>query len=60
LFIIYYPNDGIQIPSPLQIGRNYINAVKAIGGQPVYEWHDPGEDVTLKVAKNGMETWVFE
>jgi OmpA-OmpF porin, OOP family len=59
--VIYYDpnNNNTQIPSPLQIGRNYINAVKAIGGQLVYEYHDPGEDIVLKVAKNGIETWVY-
>ena len=59
LFIIYDPNDNIQIPSPLQIGRNYINAAKSIGGQLVYEFHDPGEDVVVKVVKNDMETWAY-
>ena len=59
LFIIYDLNDNVQAPSPLQIGRNYINAAKSAGGQLVYEWHDPGEDVVVKVAKNGMETWAY-
>jgi len=59
LFIIYDANDGIQIPSPLQIGRNYINAAKSVGGQLVYEFHDPGEDVVVKVVKNNMETWAY-
>lgn len=45
LFIIYDLNDNIQAPSPLQIGRNYINAARSVGGQLVYEFHDPGEDV---------------
>ena len=59
LYIIYQPNDNIQLPSPLQIGRNYINAAKSIGGQLVYEFHDPGEDVVVKVVKNNMETWAY-
>ena len=59
LLIIYNPNDNIQEPSPLQIGRNYINAAKSAGGQLVYEFHDPGEDVVLKVVKNNMETWAY-
>ena len=41
LFIIYDPNDNIQIPGPLQIGTNYINAARSVGGQLVYEFHDP-------------------
>ena len=59
LFIMYDVNNNVQAPSPLQIGRNYINAVKKIGGQLVYEYQDPGEDVVLKVIKNGMEVWAY-
>jgi len=59
LFIIYDANDNIQAPSPLQIGRNYINAAKSAGGQLVYEFHDPGEDVVVKVVKNNMESWAY-
>jgi outer membrane protein OmpA-like peptidoglycan-associated protein len=59
LVILYDPNDNIQIPSPLQIGTNYINAAKSVGGQLVYEFHDPGEDVVVKVIKNKMETWAY-
>ena len=59
LFIIYDANDNIQIPSPLQIGTNYINAAKSVGGKLVYEFHDPGEDVVVKVIKNNMETWAY-
>ena len=59
LMIIYSLNDNVQAPSPLQIGRNYINAAKSVGGQLVYEWQDPGEDVVVKVVKNGMETWAY-
>ena len=59
LFIMYDPNDNIQAPSPLQIGHNYINAAKSVGGQLVYEFHDPGEDVVVKVVKNNMETWAY-
>ena len=59
LFIIYDLNDNIEAPSPLQIGRNYINAAKSVGGQLVYEFHDPGEDAVVKVVKNNMETWAY-
>ncbi len=59
LFIIYDPNDNIQQPSPLQIGVNYINAARSVGGQLVYEFHDPGEDVVVKVVKNNLETWAY-
>jgi len=59
LFIIYDANDNIQIPSPLQIGRNYINAAKSVGGKLIYEYHDPGEDAVVKVVRNNMETWAY-
>jgi len=55
----YYANEGIRIPSGLQIVRNYVNAAKAIGGTLVYEWEDGGTQyVTLKVVKNNSEFWV--
>jgi outer membrane protein OmpA-like peptidoglycan-associated protein len=56
---MYDLNNNVQAPSPLQIGRNYINAVKKVGGQLIYEFQDPGEDVVLKVVKNGMEVWAY-
>ena len=59
LFIIYDANDNIQTPSPLQIGTNYINAARSVGGKLLYEFHDPGEDVVVKVVKNNMETWAY-
>ncbi len=58
-FLIYWPKKNVTVPSPLQIGRNYLNAVKAIGGQLVYEFHDPDEDIVLKIVKDGMETWAY-
>jgi outer membrane protein OmpA-like peptidoglycan-associated protein len=41
-------------PSPLQVTRNYANAVRAIGGSVVYDWRD---GVTLKLARDGRELW---
>ena len=56
--MIYYANDGIKVPSGLQVTRNYANAVKAIGGQQVYRFEDGGtEYVILKVVKNNTEAW---
>lgn len=55
---IYYANEGIKRPSGLQIIRNYVNAVKAIGGQQVYQFEDGGREfVILKVIKNNAEVW---
>jgi len=56
--VIYDINDGGKEPSGLQIARNYINAVKAIGGELVYRFDDGGmEIVTLKVVKDDKEVW---
>jgi outer membrane protein OmpA-like peptidoglycan-associated protein len=57
LTIYYDLNDNVQAPSPLQVGRNYTNAAKKVGGQLVYEYDDAGENVVLKVVKNGTEVW---
>ena len=54
----YKANPGIQLPSPIQVNRNYINAAKAIGGQQVGNFRSGWASV-VKVVKNDMETWVF-
>jgi hypothetical protein len=41
-WVIYYANDGIKLPSGLQVVRNYANAATAIGGKKVYEFEDGG------------------
>lgn len=57
-YIDYNANDGIKLPSGLQITRNYVNAITAIGGALVYEFEDGGsENVTLKVVKDNTEVW---
>jgi outer membrane protein OmpA-like peptidoglycan-associated protein len=59
--ITYRHNNAERQPSALQVIRNYQNAVKAIGGQVLYERlprdSDSGE-TTLKVAAGGKEVWV--
>ncbi len=58
--VMYYANDGIKQPSGLQVVRNYANAIKAIGGQQVYGYEDGGyQIVTLKIAKDGLESWAY-
>jgi OOP family OmpA-OmpF porin len=58
LFIIYWLKENVQAPSPLQIIRNYTNAIKKIGGELIYEYEDGGvQYVVLKILKNGQETW---
>ncbi|MFZ5572476.1 MAG: OmpA family protein [Thermodesulfobacteriota bacterium] len=58
--IDYYANEGIQIPSGLQISRNYANAAKSVGGETVYEYEDGGiQYTTLKVAQKDAEVWAL-
>jgi OOP family OmpA-OmpF porin len=58
IYVDYYAKEGIKEPSALQIARNYMNAVKAVGGQTVYRFEDGGmEYVTLKVVKDNTEAW---
>ncbi len=58
LFIIYWLKENVQSPSPLQIIRNYTNAIKKIGGQAIYEYEDGGvQYAVLKIVKNNQETW---
>ena len=58
VYVDYYANDGIELPSAVQIARNYTNAIKAIGGETVYQFEDGGaENVTMKVIKDGKEVW---
>jgi OOP family OmpA-OmpF porin len=58
VYVDYYANEGIKLPSGLQIIRNYVNAAKAVGGTSVYEFEDGGvQYVTLKIVKNNAEVW---
>jgi OmpA-OmpF porin, OOP family len=57
--IIYYANQGIALPSGLQVTRNYVNAAKAIGGKQLYEYDDGGRLFSIiKVVKDDKEVWV--
>ena len=54
----YELNDNSKAPSPLQITRNYANAIKKLGGLTVYEYEDGGSQfVILKIVKKGLEVW---
>ncbi|QJR12618.1 Peptidoglycan-associated lipoprotein [Usitatibacter rugosus] len=59
--LTYFHNDVDKQPSALQVIRNYQNAVKAIGGEVVYERlprDGDGGETTLRVATGGKEVWV--
>lgn len=59
--LVYFHKKPEEQPSPLQVLRNYQNAIKAIGGEVVYERlptdRDAGE-TTLKVTTGGKDVWV--
>jgi outer membrane protein OmpA-like peptidoglycan-associated protein len=56
--VIYYANEGITLPSGIQIARNYINAVKSVGGKKVYEFEDGGSEyTTLRVTRGDKDVW---
>lgn len=59
--IRYFHNAAETQPSPLQLIRNYQNAVKAIGGTAVYERlpaEGDGGETTLRVSTGGKEVWI--
>lgn len=59
--LMYFYDSAETQPSPLQLIRNYQNAVKAIGGEVLYERMpvdgDSGE-TTLKLTTGGKDVWV--
>jgi outer membrane protein OmpA-like peptidoglycan-associated protein len=56
--VVYYANEGLKLPSGLQVIRNYTQAAKAVGGQVVYEFEDGGTQyAVMKIEKNGVLTW---
>ena len=60
-FIRYFYRDASKQPSPLQLIRNYQNAIKTVEGSVAYERlpkeNDPGE-TTLKVKSGGKDIWI--
>ena len=57
--VSYTAKEGLSHPSGLQVIRNYVNAAKAVGGGPVYEYEDGGTQYsTIRILKEGVEIWV--
>ncbi len=60
-FIRYFYASREEQPSPLQLIRNYQNAIKSIQGTVVYERlpsEGDGGETTLKANANGKDIWV--
>lgn len=59
--IRYFHRNAEKQPSPLQLLRNYQNAVKSIEGTVVYERlpkEGDGGETTLKVKSGGKDVWI--
>ena len=59
--IRYFYRDAQKQPSPLQIIRNYQNAIKSIKGEVVFERlpkEGDGGETTLKVNSGGKDIWI--
>jgi outer membrane protein OmpA-like peptidoglycan-associated protein len=57
-FYLYELNQGAAQPGDLKIVRNIQNALAKIGGKVLYEGDGPKAS-TIKVARDGKETWVY-
>ena len=56
--IVYQINAGATLASPIQIARNYQNAIKKVGGAVVYERMDGvGGATTMKLVRGTDEIW---
>jgi OOP family OmpA-OmpF porin len=59
-FIGYVLKDGARIVSPLQIARNYQNALAKIGGVVLFQdLGSGGGQTSMKLVRGTSETWVF-
>jgi len=52
--IEYSLREGLTPPGQLMVRQNYINAVRAIGGEILYE-----DGVYMKVVGDGKESWIY-
>jgi outer membrane protein OmpA-like peptidoglycan-associated protein len=56
--VAYTAKEGVTHPSGLQVVRNYVNAAKAVGGAPVYEYEDGGTQYSIiRIVKEDKEVW---
>lgn len=55
----YSLNEGAKEPSPLQIIRNYENAIEKIGGRVVFDQDPDRNKAWLEVEKNGKKIDVY-
>jgi len=51
--IEYTLRDGVEVPGELKVMKNYINAIKKIGGTILFD-----RGLYMKVAKGNKESWI--
>jgi len=54
----YQIKKGEKMPSGTEMVRNHQNALKAIGGEVLWEKQNSGYQTTLRLKKGGQEVWV--
>ena len=54
----YQIKKGAKMPSGIEIIRNHQNAIKAVGGEVLWEKQNSGFQTTLRLKKDGAEYWV--
>lgn len=54
----YQIKKGEKMPSGTEMVRNHQNALKAIGGEILWEKQNSGYQTTLRLKKGGSEVWV--
>ncbi len=54
----YQIKKGEKMPSGTEMVRNHQNALKAVGGEVLWEKQNSGYQTTLRLKKGGQEAWV--
>jgi OmpA-OmpF porin, OOP family len=57
-FIDYQLSKGADMPSPVEVVRNHVQAIKKVGGEVMWE-KQGGTAVTLRLKKGAAETWAY-
>ena len=58
-FLAYTLTKGANMPTPLEVVRNHIQAIKKVGGDVMWEKGSSGSAVTLRLKKGSAETWAY-
>jgi OOP family OmpA-OmpF porin len=56
-FIAYQLDKGAEMPSPLEVVRNHVQAIRKAGGEVIWEKPQGGSSATLRLKKGAAETW---